>query len=190
MTMAMDTDDIVSSLITSRRILVLGSSGSGKSRFSSRLANVLGIRPIHLDAYFWRPDWVATPADKWNDIVAELIASDSWIMDGTYERTLPLRIPVAETLIIIESRRMACLGRILWRKMTADGPSRADAPPNQPIDWDYIGYIWHYPRRTRPVVQKCIQEYGSKKRIVRLKGPRNASALLERLEARLGLPKR
>ena len=166
MTMAVDTNEVVALLIESRRILVLGSSGSGKSRFSSRLAKLLGIRPIHLDAYFWKPGWVATPAEEWNDIVTELIADDSWIMDGTYERTLHLRIPAAETLIVIDSHRLACLGRILWRKITDDGPSRTDAPSNQPIDWDYVGYIWHYPSRTRPVVQKCIQEYGGEKRIV------------------------
>ena len=187
MTMVMDTNKAVSLLIESRRILVLGSSGSGKSRFSTRLGRVLGIRPVHLDAYFWRPDWVATPADEWNDIVTELIAEDSWIMDGTYERTLPLRIPAAEILIVIDSCRLACLGRILWRKMTDDGPARADAPPGQPIDWGYIGYIWQYPSQTRLVVQECIQECGREDKVVRLKGPRGANLLLERLKAHLDL---
>ena len=154
-----------------------------------RLGRVLGIRPVHLDEYFWRPHWVATPADKWDPIVADLIAGESWIMDGTYERTLPLRIPAAETLIVIDSCRLACLGRILWRKMTDDGPSRADAPPGQPIDWDYIGYIWRYPSRTQTVVQKCIQEYGRENKVVRLKGPRGANLLLEQLEAQLGSSK-
>jgi len=185
MSLVTDTKQAASLLIDSRRILVLGSSGSGKSYFSSRLAQVLGIRLIHLDAYFWKPNWRATPRDEWNAILAELIAADSWIMDGTYEQTLPLRVSPAEVLIVINSSRLACLGRVLWRKMTDDGPRRKDAPPKQPIDWKFIAYIWRYPSRTRPVVRECIQQHGKENRVVCVNGPRGANRLLKQVRARL-----
>jgi hypothetical protein len=104
-------------------------------------------------------------------------------MDGTYERTLPLRIPAAAFIIVIDSRRLACLGRVLWRKMTDDGSSRTDAPPKQPIDWGYLRYIWQYPGRTGPVVRQCIQEYGDENRVIRVDGPQGANRLLDEINA-------
>ena len=40
-----------------KRINVVGTSGSGKSHFSSRLAAKLGVPYIEMDAVFWLPNW-------------------------------------------------------------------------------------------------------------------------------------
>jgi adenylate kinase family enzyme len=41
-----------------KRILVLGSSGSGKYTFSRQLGERLGIEAISLDSHFWEPHWI------------------------------------------------------------------------------------------------------------------------------------
>lgn len=173
-------------LLGSNRILVLGPSGSGKSHFSSRLAKILGIRAIHLDASFWRSGWIPTPANEWNTIVMDLVAGDSWIMDGTYERTLHLRVPAAEFVILFESRRWACLWRIIKRKLIDDRPGRADAPPGQPINWAFLRYIWEYPKLTRPAVLESIKGHGRQKTVLILRSPREASRLLQHLQEHVG----
>ena len=43
-----------------KRIMIIGSGGSGKSTFSSKLSEVLGLPLYHLDAYYWKPGWIAT----------------------------------------------------------------------------------------------------------------------------------
>lgn len=182
----MDSDAPVSMLLKARRILVLGPSGSGKSHFSSRLAEVLRIRSIHLDACFWKPGWIATPATEWNAVVRKLIANDSWIMDGTYERTLHLRIPAAEMVVLFESRRLACLWRIVRRKLIDDRPGRLDAPPCQPLNRAFLRYIWQYPKVTRPVVLESIREHGSRTTVLTVKGPKGASLLLRSIQAHVG----
>ena len=40
-----------------QRILVMGSSGSGKSTFARRLSEATGIPFVSLDALFWKPGW-------------------------------------------------------------------------------------------------------------------------------------
>ena len=78
------------------RILVVGPSGSGKTRLSLRLGELLSLPVVHLDAHRWRPGWVALSDRDWRPVVAELTRAPAWIMDGTYESTLDLRIPAAE----------------------------------------------------------------------------------------------
>ncbi len=41
-----------------QRILVMGSSGSGKSTFARRLSEITNIPAVSLDALFWKPGWI------------------------------------------------------------------------------------------------------------------------------------
>ena len=52
-----------------KKILVIGSGGSGKSTFSRRLGEKLGLPVVHLDQLYWRPGWVETPKVEWVEIV-------------------------------------------------------------------------------------------------------------------------
>jgi len=42
-----------------QRILVIGSSGTGKSTLARQLASKLALPIIHLDQEYWQPGWVA-----------------------------------------------------------------------------------------------------------------------------------
>ena len=55
-----------------QRILVMGSSGSGKSTFGRRLSELTGIPFVSLDALFWKPGWVASDNAEFGQRVAEV----------------------------------------------------------------------------------------------------------------------
>jgi adenylate kinase family enzyme len=166
----MDLQQSITRLVRSRRILVLGSSGTGKTSLTRQLCDILDIEPIHLDAYFWKPGWQSTPQNEWRDTVVSLVNRESWIMDGTYESTLHLRMPAADSLIVLERSRFACLWRVIKRKATVDDSRRPDAPPGQKLDLDFLRYVWRYPSVTRPFVYQCIRQYASDKPIIVLDG--------------------
>ena len=172
-----------SRLKRAKRVLVLGSSGSGKSALTAQLSTLLGLEPIHLDAHFWKTGWISTPPDEWEARVRTLIQKPHWIMDGTYERTLPLRLPAADTVMIIEGWRIACLYRVLKRKLTVDDHNRADAPPGQKIDRAFLRYIWRYPTLTRPYVYRCIEDCERPQDVIVLSGLRDISRLLRQVRA-------
>jgi adenylate kinase family enzyme len=176
----------VQRICAARRILVLGSSGSGKTTFALHLGELLGLPIIHLDAHFWQPGWVSTPQDEWRKSVVELAAAPAWIMDGTYERSLDLRIPLAEALIQIDVSRWACLWRIYKRKWTVDDHRRPDAPAGQQLDQAFRRYVWQYPRVTQPFVDDCIRRYGPNKLLVRLRGTREVERFLSALRDNVG----
>lgn len=173
----------IDALLTSKRILVLGPSGSGKTYLTLRLSEILGIRAIHLDACFYRPGWAATPQDEWLRVVQSMIQRPRWIMDGTYESTLQLRLPAADAIVVLELSRWASVWNVIRRKLVQRGP-RPDAPPAQPIDRAFLRYIWQYPSHSRPRVQRLIELYARGTLRLDLFGRAQIECLLAAVESR------
>ena len=98
-----------------KRVLVLGSSGSGKSTVAAALGAALGIEVIHLDSHYWQPNWTATPEREWRSRVRELIKRGSWVMDGNYPDLLEMRLERADTVVFLDYPRLMCLLRCVKR---------------------------------------------------------------------------
>ena len=64
------------------RILVMGSSGSGKSTFARRLCDVTGLPFVSLDALFWKPGWQESERAEFDARVIEATRQPRWVMDG------------------------------------------------------------------------------------------------------------
>lgn len=47
-----------------RKILIIGSAGAGKSVLSVRLAGLLQLPVLHLDALHWLPGWERPERDQ------------------------------------------------------------------------------------------------------------------------------
>jgi adenylate kinase family enzyme len=72
-----------------KRVAVITSaSGNGGTSFSRELAARLGV-PFHeLDALFWRSGWTETPADEFRAVVEPIVATERWVIDGSYQGKL------------------------------------------------------------------------------------------------------
>jgi adenylate kinase family enzyme len=179
--------DSIDKLISSRRILILGSSGSGKTFLSLRLGACLGLPVRHLDKYFWKPGWIPTPQSEWRKTVASLVTEPLWIIDGTYESTLDLRLPACETIIVVERGPFSSTWGVVRRKLTINDEHRPDAPPGQPIDYAFLRYIWRYPFVTRPHVYQRIQELAGEKHLIIVKGSRGINELISLVDKRASI---
>nr|WP_238484659.1 AAA family ATPase [Rahnella bonaserana] len=74
------------------KVNVIGTSGSGKSTLARGISQKLNIPYIELDALFWRADWQGTPDEQFFARLEEkMAASDSWVIDGNYKRTQPVK---------------------------------------------------------------------------------------------------
>ncbi len=125
-----------------RRVLVIGSPGSGKSTFAAQLATRTGLPLVHLDQHYWRAGWVEPDEENWRQRVAELIAADAWVMDGNYGSTLPLRLDRADTVIDLELPPWLCVTRVVWRAITQFGRTRTDMAEGCPerLDPGFFAY--------------------------------------------------
>lgn len=166
-----------------KRIIIIGSAGAGKSTLTRRLSHILNVPIIHLDRYYWQPNWVATPNEEWDQRVIQFTYEDSWIMDGNYSRTLDLRLERADTVIFLDLPRLLCLYRIIKRRLQYNGRTRPDLNEQCPekLDWAFIGWVWNYKHRSRPHLVKKLDALKSEKQIYWVKTRKEAAQFLERM---------
>lgn len=167
------------------RVVVLGSSGAGKSTFSRQLGALLGLPVIHLDAHFWRTGWVEPIRKDWAAQQLDLIQAPRWIMDGNYGGTLAIRLGVADTIIFIDLPHTLCLWRVLKRRVMYHGRSRPDMPAGCPeaIDWEFIRWTWRYPYDKRPMLLRKLAALRATKQIIELRSTRAVKQFLEKQKA-------
>lgn len=97
------------------RVVILGTSCSGKSTFAAALAEVQGTTHIELDALHWRPNWTPAPQEEFRSDIAEAIAAETWVLDGNYSRVRDLVWARATTLIWLNYSFPVTFGRALRR---------------------------------------------------------------------------
>ena len=111
-----------------KKIIVIGSCGSGKTTFSLQLGYITGIPVIHLDKEYWQPGWVEPIQDEWIKKLNELMSKDKWILDGNFKSSLELRLQQADTVIFLDFKRHLCLYRVGKRFLKNFNKSRPDMP--------------------------------------------------------------
>jgi adenylate kinase family enzyme len=164
-----------------KKILIIGSSGAGKSTFARQLGAILRLEVIHLDSLYWRAGWVETPKDVWRAIVGELLTREAWIMDGNYGGTLDQRLEACDAVIFLDVPRLICLWRVLKRVAAYRKESRPDMAAGCPekIDWEFVKYIWEYPRKNKPEVVGKLTACAESKRVIILKSQPEIESFLE-----------
>ncbi len=134
------------------RILIVGCSGSGKTTLAGELGSLLELPIIHLDRLFWLPDWQMVSREVFDERLAQALAESRWIIDGNYDRTLPLRLSRCDTVIALDYSRVVCLYGVAKRVLRNYGRTRPDMTDGCPerVDWAFIKWVWAFKRDKRP----------------------------------------
>ncbi|MBY0552990.1 adenylate kinase [bacterium] len=85
-----------------KKINVIGTSGSGKSTFSIKLAEALGYPYIEMDKLFWEPNWKWSTDEKFFDQLKTALNRDTWVLDGNYSRSVPIKWQNVEMIIWLD----------------------------------------------------------------------------------------
>ena len=100
------------------RVVVIGSSGSGKSTFGHRLSAACDLARIELDALNWGPNWTdRTTHDpaEFERLVEQAIAAPRWVSDGNYRAAMVRTLPKATHLVWLDYDRSVVMRRVIWR---------------------------------------------------------------------------
>lgn len=154
-----------------KKILVIGSSGAGKSTFSRRLHEATGLKLIHLDVLHWKPNWTEPDKEEWRKTVENALQGEEWIMDGNFSGTMEMRIQASDTVIFLDLPRATCVYRILKRVVFYRKGSRPDMADgcDEKFDWEFIKWVWNYPKRSKPKVESLLKSVEDEKTVIRLK---------------------
>ena len=168
-----------------RKVSIIGCGGAGKSTLAVELGSLLNLPVIHLDSVYWGPDWERPPAEEWQRRHRELLARESWIMDGNYGGTMKERIAASDTVILLALSRFTCLYRVFKRGFKGRGRSRPDLHPGcieKLPDREFLKWIWDYPKTRLPGVMQLLEGVMHEKRVVTLRSNTDVARFLDTLE--------
>lgn len=98
-----------------QRVVVFGTTGSGKSWLADRLGGRTGLRVVELDALFWGRDWQPAPIELFRHRVERETAGDGWIVVGNYGQVRDLTWRAADTLIWLDLPLVTVLSQLVPR---------------------------------------------------------------------------
>ena len=99
------------------RVVVIGSSCSGKSTFSQKLANKMALEYIELYQLHWLPNWQERADDEFRGLVKQATASDTWVLDGNYSVVRDIVWPRATRIIWLNHSFRVVLYRSFTRSI-------------------------------------------------------------------------
>ncbi len=107
-----------------QRVVVFGTTGSGKSRLAEQLSQRTGLRVIELDRLYWGRDWQPAPLELFRHRVEREIRDGGWIVVGIYGQVRDLTWKAADTLVWLDLPFPLVFWRLLrrtiWRSITRE----------------------------------------------------------------------
>ena len=85
-----------------KRIIVVGTTASGKSTLARKLSQILEIPHVQLDVLNWGPNWTEVGDEVFFQRIQTAVQNEGWVVDGNYSRANHLTWPHADTVIWID----------------------------------------------------------------------------------------
>jgi adenylate kinase family enzyme len=166
------------------RVVVIGTSGCGKTTLAQRIAARLELPHIELDAINWQPD----DPNEFVRRVTAAIAIDGWVVDGNYGPIRDLVWRRATHLVWLDYQRHVIMRRVirrsLWRVILRTPlwagnreQWRLLLRPSHPIRWAWSTWA----RRRQDTEQRLADDRYAGLVILRLRHPEQADGAIETL---------
>jgi adenylate kinase family enzyme len=98
-----------------KRVIVIGSSCSGKTTLARSIAKAIDAPHIELDALFWGPNWAEADTELFRSAVREKVVRDRWVVDGNYRTVRDIVWPRATHAVWLNYSFPVVFGRALAR---------------------------------------------------------------------------
>lgn len=177
------------------RIVVIGTSGAGKTTLARKIAGRLGLPHIELDAINWQPGWRDLDRHDRPEFVrrvAQAIQAERWVADGNYASVrdvlwrgathlvwLDYERPVIMARVIARSVYRATLGGELWFGTGNREHWHDFMRPSHPIRWAWS--TWR--QRRRETEDRLRRPEFAHLAVFRLRRPAEVARVLIRLQS-------
>jgi adenylate kinase family enzyme len=166
-----------------KKVALLGNAGGGKSTLGVRLSAKTGIPLYSIDLLQWKPGGVAVPDAEFEREHDEIMARDTWIIDGfgtfpTYLR----RLEAADTIILIDLPLWRHYCRTARRNFLSVFRTPAGFPEQTPLIRDTVRiakFMWWVDKNFTPTNRKMAEKYAATKNVFHLRSPREIGSFCE-----------
>lgn len=173
-----------------RRIVVIGTTSSGKTTVARELSRRLQAPHVELDALYWEPNWTVAEPEVFRERVSNALKGDRWVVDGGYSKIRDLIWPNATDVVWLDYSLALKMRWLLWRTLRRSISGEELWNGNRErfraafMSRDSL-FLWllrtHWSRR-RVFPQALKQPEHAHLRVVRLRSPRETKAWLARPE--------
>lgn len=176
-------NEAAAKLARANRILVIGCSGGGKTTFSEKIADLLGLEFQSLDRDVrWLSGWKERARQEQRTLIAELAQRSRWVMDGSGASSFDLRLPRTDLVLWVRvPRRVALFGlaKRVARFYGSVRPAMAPDCPERLPDRDFLSYIWNFEKKYAPIFIQSIDQHGPNVPVAVLRSHREMARLLQ-----------
>ena len=147
------------------RVMIIGCGGSGKSTLARQLGEKTGLPVIHLDQIFWSPgNWQHLEREEFDVLLRQELEKPQWILDGNFNRTMPMRLEKCDTVIYLDYNRFVCIFGWLKRVIQNWGKTRPDMGPNcsEWLDPEFAKWIWTFNGKNRKKYHELLSQQEGK----------------------------
>ncbi|MCL4530700.1 MAG: adenylate kinase [Chloroflexi bacterium] len=165
-----------------KRIVVVGTTSSGKSTLAKKLADEFALDFIELDALHWGPNWTEAPNDVFRARVETAACAERWIVAGNYQIVRDIIWPRAEGIIWLDYSLWTIFRQLTrrtftrwWTRELLWGTNRENLLIHFKLWSDDSLYHWlfkTYWRRKREYSMLFSQPEYAHLKIIQLKSPK------------------
>ncbi|MCW4011613.1 MAG: adenylate kinase [Candidatus Bathyarchaeota archaeon] len=101
-----------------QRVVVVGTSCSGKTTVGACISERLGLPHVELDSIHWAPNWTEIPNEEFREKVAKVTERDSWVVDGNYRVIRDILWGRADTIVWLDLPFRIVFWRSIKRTVT------------------------------------------------------------------------
>jgi adenylate kinase family enzyme len=125
------------------RIMICGTSNTGKSTLAFAIGQKLGVPVVHLDRLRFLPhtDWQQRPDDEFKALHDAAILNDHWVMEGNYSALMPLRLARATGIILLSDSRLGNFVRYVRRTLFESGRIGNLEGNRDSLKWDMVHWV-------------------------------------------------
>jgi adenylate kinase family enzyme len=98
-----------------RRLVVIGTTSSGKSTLAEELSKRANLDYVELDALYWEPNWKGVDDETLCAHVKAATCGERWVVAGNYSRVRNLIWPRAEALVWLDYPLWIVFWRLTFR---------------------------------------------------------------------------
>lgn len=161
-----------------KKIIVIGSPGSGKSTFSRKLRDKTGLPLFYLDMLWHKPDKTNISTEEFDHRLGKIMQQNEWIIDGNYLRTLEMRLQACDTVFFLDYPLEVCLEGARMRI----GREREDMPWKETeFDEEFHQYIADFPKNQLPQMYEILEQYKEAKNIITFHSREESEQYLQKM---------